>query len=401
MNNEYLSISEINKIVKYVIEESSELNNVRLKGEISNFKYHTRGHLYFTLKDDSSRINAVMFSYSASKLSFIPKDGDQVLVNGRISVYEASGSYQVYVDSLELDGVGNLFILFEELKKKLSKEGLFDESHKKHIPKIPKRIGVVTASTGAAIKDIISTINKRFPLVEIYLFSSLVQGNGAKENIVKMIKLAQNYELDTLIVGRGGGSIEDLWAFNEEIVAREIYNSKVPVISAVGHEIDYTISDFVADLRAPTPTGAATLAVPDKTEILRYLITCRERINIAIDNKIYAYNQLINKYKSNYLLCNPRRLYEVKEQKLDMLIDKLNFNINTIVRNNKHILSTLKVKLDLLNPNNILSKGYSIVVKDNKVIKDVNVLKENDSINILLNNGSILSTVKEVNNSEK
>ena len=397
MNKEYLTIKDVNNIVKRVIDNNYELANIYLKGEISNFKNHTRGHLYFSLKDESSRINAVMFSFNASKLNFMPKDGDSVLVRGRVSVYEATGSYQVYVEEMSLDGTGNLYVLFEELKRKLDKEGLFRSEHKKHIKKIPSKIGVVTAPTGAAIKDIISTINKRFPLVTIYLFPSLVQGNLAKDNIVRMIELANNYDIDTLIVGRGGGSIEDLWAFNEEVVARSIYNSRVPIISGVGHEIDYTISDFVADLRAPTPTGAATMAVPDRGEILRYLDTCRGRLKKALLNKIDNYSEILEKYKSNYLLNNPKRMYEVKEQKLDTLYDKLNIDITNIINMNIHKLDTIKIKVDLLNPNNILDKGYSIIYKNGQVVKDINSIKVNDEINIKVKDGNIDSVVKGVN----
>ena len=397
MNKEYLTIKDVNNIVKRVIDNNYELANIYLKGEISNFKNHTRGHLYFSLKDESSRINAVMFSFNANKLNFMPKDGDSVLVRGRVSVYEATGSYQVYVEEMSLDGTGNLYVLFEELKRKLDKEGLFRSEHKKHIKKIPTKIGVVTAPTGAAIKDIISTINKRFPLVTIYLFPSLVQGNLAKDNIVRMIELANNYDIDTLIVGRGGGSIEDLWAFNEEVVARSIYNSRVPIISGVGHEIDYTISDFVADLRAPTPTGAATMAVPDRGEILRYLDTCRGRLKKALLNKIDNYSEILKKYKSNYLLNNPKRMYEVKEQKLDTLYDKLNIDITNIINMNIHKLDTIKIKVDLLNPNNILDKGYSIIYKNGKVVKDINSIKVNDEINIKVKDGNIDSVVKGVN----
>lgn len=397
MNKEYLTIKDVNNIVKRVIDNNYELANIYLKGEISNFKNHTRGHLYFSLKDESSRINAVMFSFNASKLNFMPKDGDSVLVRGRVSVYEATGSYQVYVEEMSLDGTGNLYVLFEELKRKLDKEGLFRSEHKKHIKKIPSKIGVVTAPTGAAIKDIISTINKRFPLVTIYLFPSLVQGNLAKDNIVRMIELANTYDIDTLIVGRGGGSIEDLWAFNEEVVARSIYNSRVPIISGVGHEIDYTISDFAADLRAPTPTGAATMAVPDRAEILRYLDTCRGRLKKALLNKIDNYSEILKKYKSNYLLNNPKRMYEVKEQKLDTLYDKLNIDITNIINMNIHKLDTIKIKVDLLNPNNILDKGYSIIYKNGKVVKDINSIKVNDEINIKVKDGNIDSVVKGVN----
>ena len=233
MNKDYISVSDINRYLKTEFDNNPILRNVYLKGEISNFKYHSRGHLYFSLKDENSKINAVMFSYSAGKLLFTPKDGDGVLVKGKISVYEATGGYQIYVDEMIQDGVGNLHIEFEKLKEKLYKEGLFDKSHKKPMPRIPKRVGVVTAPTGAVIRDIISTLNRRFPLVEVYLFPSLVQGDGAKENLVKMIKKADSENLDVLIVGRGGGSLEDLWPFNEEMVARAIYDCNTPVISAV------------------------------------------------------------------------------------------------------------------------------------------------------------------------
>ncbi|MBR4177729.1 MAG: exodeoxyribonuclease VII large subunit [Bacilli bacterium] len=440
-NSEYLTISDINRIIKNTIEDNEELRSVYLKGEISNLKYHSRGHLYFSLKDENSKINAVMFNYDRY-LSFSPKDGDSVLVHGRISVYEASGSYQIYVDSMELDGIGNLYVLFEKLKKKLSEEGLFDKEHKKKIKRVPRKIGVITAPTGAAVRDIISTINRRFPMTEIYLFPTLVQGEEAKYNIVKMIELANTFEdIDTIILGRGGGSIEDLWAFNEEIVARAVYNSRIPIISGVGHEIDFTICDFVADLRAPTPTGAALMATPDVEEVRRYFKTTFERINTSIENKLYSYSQLLNKYKSNYILNNPIKLYEIQEQKLDNLYDRLNSYINNLIENNKHILDkyksnyilnnpnvlydqkkqtidlykdklckdinnivndnrniidTLKLKIELLNPDNILDKGYSIVYKDGKVIKDIKDLNVSDKITTKLKNGSVISEVREV-----
>jgi len=421
MNNEYISISDINRIIKYTIEESLELRSVYLKGEISNLKFHGRGHLYFSLKDETSKINAVMFNYSKCGLNFIPKDGDSVLVHGRIGVYEASGSYQVYVDSMELDGLGNLYVLFEKLKKKLSEEGLFDKEHKQKIRRVPRKIGVITAPTGAAVRDIISTINKRFPMTEIYLFPTLVQGENAAPNIVKMIELANTYEdIDTIILGRGGGSIEDLWAFNEEMVARAIYNSRIPIISGVGHEIDFTISDFVADLRAPTPTGAAILAVPDVYEVKRYFKNALDRSNNAILNILNNNTQLVLKYKTNYLLNNPIRLYEMKEQKLDTLYDRLNVFIKTrldsynhlmdkyksnyilnnpkmLLESSKNKLDTLKVKLDLLNPENILDKGYSIIYKDNKIVKDVTNINVDDEINIVVKNGNINANVKGVN----
>lgn len=395
-NKEYISISDINRIIKFTIDSNEILNSVYIKGEISNLKYHGRGHLYFSLKDETSKINAVMFNYKYSNLNFEPKDGDAVLVHGKISVYEASGSYQIYVDTMEQDGVGNLYQLFEELKKKLSNEGLFDEIHKQKINRLPERIGVITASTGAAIRDIISTINKRYPLVEIYVFPSLVQGSDAAANIVKMIELANTFPLDTIILGRGGGSIEDLWAFNEEIVARAIFNSKIPIISGVGHEIDFTISDFVSDLRAPTPTGAAIAATRDKEEIIKYLSSCKTRINNALTNKLENAMEILKKYKSNYILNNPTRLYDIQEQKLDILYDKLNNIISLKIDNFYKKIDTFKIKLELLNPINILDKGYSIVYKENEIISDINTLKKDDEINILAKDGKVSAKVKGV-----
>ena len=424
MNNEYITVSDINKIIKYTIEQSYELRSVYLKGEISNIKYHGRGHLYFSLKDETSKINAVMFNYKNSGMDFNPKDGDSVLVHGRVSVYEASGSYQIYVDSMQLDGIGNLYVLFEQLKKKLHQEGLFDPSHKKKIRRVPRKIGVITASTGAAVRDIISTINKRFPMTEIYLFPTLVQGENAAPNIVKMIELANTYDdIDTIILGRGGGSIEDLWAFNEEIVARAIYNSRIPIISGVGHEIDFTISDFVADLRAPTPTGAAMLAVPDIEEVRRYFKNALDRCNNSIVTLLNNCTQTFLKYKTNYILNNPMKLYEMQEQKLDTLYDRLNISLRNrldassfileryknhyIIKNplvlfedKKNKLENLKLKADLLNPNNILDKGYSIVYKDNKVVKDITKLTKDDNINIMVKDGSINAKVEGINKNE-
>ena len=309
MQDKYVTISTINNYLKAYFDNNPHLQHVYLQGEISNFKNHSRGHLYFTLKDEQSRLSAVMFQTNALKLNFEPEDGMNVLVEGRISCYPAQGSYQIYVEKMEVDGVGNLYIEFEKLKKKLAAEGLFDKSKKKAIPKTPKRIGIVTASTGAAIRDILTTIKRRYPICETILFPSLVQGADAAKDIVRNIELANSYDIDTLIVGRGGGSIEDLWPFNEEIVARAIYNSKVPVISAVGHEIDFTIADFVADLRAPTPTAAAELAVPNIDTINTYLLNVVNRstlsINGYIDNKKQTLGSLIN----SYVLKKPTALY--------------------------------------------------------------------------------------------
>jgi exodeoxyribonuclease VII large subunit len=320
----------------------------------------------------------------------------KVLVCGRVSVYEATGSYQIYVEQMEQDGQGNLFLELEKLKKKLSQEGLFDQEHKRPIPRFPKRIGIVTAPTGAAIRDILSTIKRRYPLCETILFPALVQGEGAKESIVKQLTTAQDFDLDLIICGRGGGSIEDLWAFNEEIVARAIYNSKIPIISAVGHEIDWTIADFVADLRAPTPTGAAEMAVPNLVDLNTLINQYKIRSNEVIKKELKLYTNRLNDLKNNYVLKNPMALYEVKEQKLDHHIDTLNKFIKTYLNNRNHSYELLINKLELLNPLGILKKGYSIVTKDDKTIKTAKDLKQNDEINVRFSEGTIKATVKEI-----
>ena len=412
MERRYITVTTLNKYLKNKFDTDPNIQTLGLKGEISNFKGHTRGHLYFTLKDEGSRINAVMFSTYANKLNFVPKDGMKVLVVGRVSVYEPTGGYQIYVNEMISDGVGNLYLKFEELKKKLSNEGLFNQEHKRPIPKFPKKIGIVTAPTGAAIRDILSTIKRRFPSTETILFPALVQGDLAAPDIVKQIKKADEYNLDVLIVGRGGGSIEDLWAFNEEIVARAIYDAKTPIISAVGHEIDFTISDFVSDLRAPTPTGAAEMAVPNIIDVKNFINQLNIRLNKDISNIIEFNKKRLDNYKTNYVLTNPLATFEIKEQKLDTLIDNLNNKIKNILDNNKKRLDNvmknytinnpdtilnrynntyelLLNKLNLLNPLNILSKGYSVVKKDNNVIKDIKDINIKDKLNIKLYKGNI------------
>lgn len=401
MQDKYVTISRINNYIKKLFDNNPHFQRVYLKGEISNFKNHTRGHLYFTLKDEESRISAVMFSSSASMLDFKPEDGMNVLVEGRLSCYPQTGSYQVYVDKMQLDGLGNLYIEFEKLKKKLASEGLFSDEHKKLIPKIPSKIGIITAPTGAAVKDILSTIKRRFPLCETILFPCLVQGTNAKEDIVKQINKAQEFDLDVIICGRGGGSIEDLWAFNEEVVARAIYESKIPIISAVGHEIDFTIADYVADLRAPTPTGAAEMAVPTLSDVSYKINQLTLRVNENINNMLKLKNNKLQSIMDSYILKNPLAMYEIKEQILDNTIDKLNNIIKNIIENKKHELVLSSNTLKLVNPLNILDKGYSIVKKDDMVIKNSNELKVGDEININFKEGSVSSIIKEVNNDKR
>ena len=418
MDEKYLKISDLNNYIKKILDNDAFLNKVYLKGEISNFKNHTRGHLYFTLKDDTSRINAVMFYGNASKLTFVPEDGMNVLVEGRISAYPASGSYQIYVDNMQPDGLGALYIEYEALKKKLASEGLFASEHKKPIPKYPNRIGVITASTGAAVKDIMSTIKRRYPICEAILFPCLVQGKQAAQDIAKQIKRADEYGVDTIIVGRGGGSIEDLWAFNEEIVAHAIYDCMTPVISAVGHEIDWTIADYVADLRAPTPTGAAEMAVPTVLDVNNLLNNLKIRLNKNIKNMVNTKFIKWRSLKNNFILKNPMAMYEVKEQKLDTLLDFLTKDIKNILQTNEAKLKELKVSyvfknpmslfdkkrndytllintLKLVNPLGILEKGYSLVDINGHIIKNSSEVSIDDILNIRLREGKIKAKVIE------
>ena len=391
----YYSITALNRAIKNMFDSKPELNNVFIKGEISNFKHHTRGHLYFTLKDENSRIAAVMFAGPATKLKFEPEDGMKVLVAGRVTVYEQTGGYQIYVEQMDLDGIGNLYLEYEKLKKQLEQEGLFSIEHKRPIPKYPKRIGIITAPTGAAIRDILSTIKRRYPICETILFPALVQGTGAKESIVEQLNRAQDFDLDVIICGRGGGSIEDLWAFNEEIVARAIYNSKIPVISAVGHEIDFTIADFVADLRAPTPTGAAEMAVPNLVDLVKHIEQFKIRLNESI-LKQYNVNKIyLESLKNSYVLKNPLVLYENKKQKIDLMNEKLNSIINIKLENKKIKIDNLIDKLNLVNPLNVLKRGYALPYKDNKIV-NINDINKNDDLTIKLHNGKIEVNVKEV-----
>lgn len=419
MEKRYITVSTLNRYLKNKFDTDPNIQRVSLKGEISNFKGHTRGHLYFTLKDEEGRINAVMFSFNASKLTFVPEDGMKVLVTGRVSVYPPTGSYQIYVEEMESDGLGNLYLMYEALKKELAEKGLFDAGHKKQIPKYPHRIGIVTAPTGAAIKDILSTIKRRYPICETIIFPCLVQGELAKDDIVKAINEAEKYDLDVLIVGRGGGSYEDLWAFNEKIVAYAIYNCTIPVISAVGHEIDFTIADFVADLRAPTPTGAAEMAVPNMTDLFTFLEQIKIRCTSTISNKININKKHLLDLKDNYVLKNPLAVYEIKEQKLSNLIDTLNSvitnklanaklrynhikenyilnNPEELLKKKKHDYTLILNKLEILNPISILSKGYSVVSINDKTINSTDKISKGDVLNIKLYKGSLKAKVESV-----
>ena len=392
------------------------LQNIYIRGEISNYKTYPSGHSYFTLKDKDSQIPAVMFKGRKYGLKFQPEDGMNVIIKGKIEVYERDGKYQLYANSMTEDGIGDLHIAFEQLKKKLEKEGLFDEAHKKEIPKYPQRIGVVTAQTGAAIKDIITTIERRYPYCKILVFSTLVQGDMAAGQIVRQIRHAQQYDIDTLIVGRGGGSIEDLWPFNEEIVAREIYACRIPVISAVGHQIDVTISDYVADKRAATPTAAAEIAVPETREVRYKISQLSQRVNKSINDKLTLNREKVENISQNQIFKNPESIYEIKEMHLDNMIGKLNLTSSNIISKNRNKLLKIESravlrnpeevtkakretflrnvdKLKILNPLLTLKRGYSIAKIDDKVISSAKDVKSGDELDIKFDDGTINTKV--------
>lgn len=417
MEEEYYTVSQINSYINRKLKMDRNLKNIYIRGELSNYKDSFSGHSYFTLKDEKSQIDGVMFKGNKDRfLKFEPKDGMKVIIKGKIEVYEKTGKYQLYATRITEDGIGNLHIAFEQLKKNLAKEGLFDDAHKKSIPKYPKRIGVVTAETGAAIRDIITTIKRRYPICEILVFPTLVQGDQAAPQIIRQIRNAQRYELDTLIVGRGGGSIEDLWPFNEEPVAREIYACEIPVISAVGHEIDFTISDFVADLRAPTPTAAAELAVPELTKVKENVNHLQEKINKSINDKISINKTKLEHISQKNIFKNPESIYEIKGMTLDNLVNKLGFASKNIIsqnRNklfkieNRHILrnpeeitkkkrdACLKNinKLEVLNPLLTLKRGYSIAKSGEKIISSAKDVEVGDEIDIEFDDGIVNTKV--------
>ena len=415
MVDEYITVSKITDYIARLIGSDSNLKHVFIKGELSNVNLYRSGHLYFTLKDENSQIKGVMFN-ARRRLKFKPEGGMKVLIEGKIEVYKKNGVYQLYASEISKDGIGDLHRKYEELKEKLNKEGLFDQAHKKKIPNFPKRIGVVTAANGAAIRDIIITIKRRWPLCEVILFPSLVQGENAAQNIVYQINNADKFDLDTLIVGRGGGSIEDLWSFNEEIVARAIYNCKTPVISAVGHEIDYTIADFVADLRAATPTAAAEIAVPPYGEIKNGVNQLNSRANLAVNKILNENKNKLDNIISKSLFTSPGEIYAPKEMMLDGVINRLQHSSESLVIKNQNRLNLVKnsnifknpkeiiknqkekyllqlSKLEILNPLNTLKRGYTLAKSDGKVISSAKQLKSGDNLEVEFEDGNVNTKV--------
>ncbi len=390
MEERYLTVSALTKYIKYKFDNDTHLTDVLLEGEISNFKHHSRGHFYFTLKDDGAQISAMMFQSYASKVKFEPQDGMKVYVRGTITVYEASGVYQIVVKEMKSDGVGDLYLAYEKLKKELQEAGYFNPEHKRSIPRLPKVVGVITSPTGAAVHDIINTIGRRFPLCKLILYPALVQGEGAKESIVKQISKANEDNLcDVIICGRGGGSIEDLWAFNEKIVAMAIYNSKIPIISAVGHEVDFTIADFVADKRAATPTAAAEIATPSVDNLKEYLSQAVSRIshniNIILNDKK---TQIMHLDRSLDNLKPITKLQNMKKE-LDFYVKRLNMLITSQLNDRNSHYHLLNEKLKALSPLTIMDKGYSIPYVDGKVVRSVKMVHENDNITLAVNDGKI------------
>lgn len=445
--NKYLSVSALTKYIKRKFDVDPHLQDVHVRGEISNFKQHSSGHMYFTLKDEKARILAVMFSSHSRSMKFLPENGMKVVVKGDISVYEPSGQYQIYIKAMQPDGIGELFLAYEQLRKRLEVEGLFSLDRKRPIPLYPKTVAVITSPTGAAIRDIITTITRRYPIVNILIFPALVQGENAAPSIVKAIEKANKLsEIDVIIVGRGGGSIEELWAFNEEIVARAIHHSNIPIISAVGHETDFTIADFVADMRAPTPTGAAELAVPHIEELMERLLQRKTRLLQSMSGRYRYEKQRLDRVQKSYAFRYPQRLYEQKLEQVDKLTDLLVRGVTRVAEQKKSqhesihrrlignhprvVLREAESRFDrsqkdiqrammqillkkqtefariisilqALSPLKIMERGYSLVYTDsNQLVKSINQVKVNELLQIQLTDGSLFCHVQKIKESE-
>lgn len=432
MEKRYLTVSALNRYLKAKIDSDEQLQKILIKGEVSNFKHHSSGHLYFTLKDETSRINAVMFASKARKLPFELENGMKVLIQASVSVYDVAGTYQLYVDNIEQDGLGNLYLRYEQLKKTLALEGLFDQEHKQEIPKFPSKIAVLSAYPSAALADIVRTIKLRFPVVRVIVFPIPVQGKGAYLHIIKTLNYVDSLGFNTIIIARGGGSLEDLWNFNEEALARAIYNCKTPIISGVGHEIDYTICDFVADYRCATPTAAGIKATPDLVELKQNVNNINYTLNTLMKQKITLNKQMLNKLNSFYLFKNPNKLFEDKKVKIDYLSERLKdiftYNLNLQSNKAKNLIQTFNhqanlftleqknhlnlinqtmeqlmkqkikyekeklyytlSKLNTLSPLKVLERGFAIVLKEDNVVLTANELKTGDKIKIKMKDGS-------------
>ena len=391
------SVGQVNAYIKNMFNADFALNNIYIKGEISNCKYHTSGHIYFTLKDSTGVISAVMFAGNRKGLKFKLEEGQKVIALGSVSVYERDGKYQLYAKQIILEGTGLLYQRFEKLKTQLEEMGLFDKMYKKPIPKYATKVGICTASTGAAIQDIINISKRRNPFVQLYLYPCLVQGQGAAVDIVNAIRCLDSMDLDVIIVGRGGGSIEDLWAFNEEIVAKAIFDCDTPIISAVGHETDFTIADFVADMRAPTPSAAAELAVVDYSEFMEKQLNYSRLLFSSIDNKLKIYRKSLKSYETSVNLFSPVNQLQSRRQYSDELMTKLSKELNDVLNDRKHKLQIYAERLNGMSPLNKISKGFAYVTDGNKKpLTSVSQVKADDEMSLIIKDGTIKAKVVEV-----
>lgn len=397
MAQEVFTVEEINRYIKNLLENDQLLSSFWLKGEISNFTHHSSGHMYFTIKDESGSIRCVMFRSRAGRVRFTPVNGQRVVLMGNISLYEKGGQYQLYVQEMLEDGIGDLYEKYEKLKKKLAGEGLFAEERKKKIPSFPSRIALITSPTGAAVRDMITVIKRRMPSTELILVPAQVQGIGSIQSICQALDEAWNFKPDLIILGRGGGSIEELWSFNEEEVVRKIAQSPIPLISAVGHETDFTLADFVADLRAATPSMAAEIAVPDKEDLQINLWQKERRIQQAMENKLREKNKRLLHIVQKRIFQNPEKIWETKNLRLEYLREKFLLRQEAILKEKRACIEEVAGKIDLLSPLKTLSRGYAIVfTEDDKLLKEASQAKEKDKIKVKLSQGELLCQVTGV-----
>lgn len=394
-----LSVGEVNNYVKKLVENDFILKNLNVKGEISNLKFHSSGHIYFSLKDENSKVNCIMFKNNAVNLDFRLEEGMKVEIKARLGVYHKEGTYQLYCENIKKAGIGELFEEFHKLKKELSEEGIFDQKYKRALPKFPKRIGIITARTGAAVRDIINVIQRRNKSLDIILYPAKVQGENAADSIIEGIRYFNNEKsVDVIILGRGGGSIEELWAFNNRDLAYEIFNSRIPTVSAVGHEVDFTISDFVSDMRAPTPSAAGELVSPSLKEMINDLLNKKEFLHRAIDRKFLNAKKDVDLLHKELKGNNPKHIIEKRIKEVNSLEEKLNFLGKRKIDKAKDELIALNSILQTLNPLNTLGRGYSVIMdKEDKVINEVSELKKNDMVKVIMKDGSVNIDIKIIN----
>ena len=397
-----LSVTQLNEYLKMLLDGDRVLSSVFVRGEISNFKLYSSGHAYFTLKDDAGQLKSVMFRSYFSRMAFLPEDGMRVIAHGRVSVYESSGQYQLYVDDLQPDGAGSLAMRFEQLKRKLAAEGLFDESRKRPLPPMPRRIGVITSPSGAAVHDIINVLGRRFPAAEMILYPSEVQGTQAPAQLISGVEFFSMTGLvDIIILGRGGGSAEDLWAFNDEYLARAVASCSIPVISAVGHESDFTICDFVADRRAPTPSAAAEIAVPDMGEILRGLASVRAGLQTSMQKLIVQERRMLNQITQSRVFSRPEQMLDGFRQRLDEGEAELTRAVGQTLLQKRQSTAALAGKLQALNPLSILSRGYATVSREGVSITSIKQINDKDTLDIRMADGSVRATVSQRKDTEQ